>query len=572
MFIRIVLCGRYCVIAVTEYILLSLFINIKFKTMKKLPICILGLLMFVVFSLSAQNAQDVVIPIPNSVVTSSDSVVLFNKFVSISEDGAPDVAKYLKQELEVSYLLEVRKLSKIKRHNMAEFWGTEISIVVDDDSSIASEGYVLDIDDDIKIIASTQTGAFYGVQTLFQLMKAGERNNGFVLSAQKIEDAPRFSWRSYMLDESRYFLGEEQVYRLLDAMAALKLNVFHWHLTDDAGWRLEIKKYPKLTEVGSKRIDTEIGTWGSNKTSGVPHEGFYTQKQVKKILKYAKDRHIKVVPEIEMPGHASAAIASYPWLGTKNVEIEVPVKFGKHYHIYDVIDPRVQEFMKDVVSEVIELFDADVIHIGGDEVRFNHWEEDDDMVAHKKKMNYSSFMDIQIEFTNDMSRYIEEQGCSMMGWNEILGKNLHTDDNIKFAETSTKVAPNVIVQFWKGDLKDLSAAAKQGYRLVNSYHRSTYLDYSHSVIPLEKAYAFDPIPAGLDKEYHSNIIGFGSQMWREWAPTVKHVQAQTFPRIAAYSEVGWSSLENKNYDSFLLRLAPIIKRWREYGINVYHKY
>ena len=540
--------------------------------MSKLSICILSILLFVGISLSAQNAQDVVIPIPNSAVISSGRVVLFNKFVSISEDGAPDVATYLKQELESSFLLEVKKWAKIKRHNMGDVWGTEICIVVDKESSIEPEGYVLEIEDDIIITSSTQTGAFYGVQTLFQLMKAGDKNNGFELLCQKIEDAPRFSWRSYMLDESRYFLGEEGVYRLLDAMAALKLNVFHWHLTDDAGWRLEIKKYPKLTDVGSKRKDTEIGSWGSNKTSGVPHEGFYTQKQVKKILKYAKERHIKVVPEIEMPGHASAAIASYPWLGTKNVEIEVPVKFGKHYNIYDVIDPRVQEFLKDVVSEVIELFEADVIHIGGDEVRFNHWEEDADMVVHKKKMGFSSFMDIQIEFTNNMSLYIEEQGCSMMGWNEILGKNLHNDDNINFAETSTKVAPNVIVQFWKGDLKDLSSAAKQGYRLVNSYHLSTYLDYSHSTISLEKAYAFDPIPAGLDKEFHDNIIGFGSQMWREWAPTLKSVEAQTFPRIAAYAEVGWSKLDNKNYDSFMLRLAPIIKDWRERGINVFHKY
>ena len=191
------------------------------------------------------------------------------------------------------------------------------------------------------------------------------------------------------------------------------------------------------------------------------------------------------------------------------------------------------------------------------------------MVAYKKKMGFASFMDVQIEFSNNMSRFIEEQGCSMMGWNEILGKNLHSDDNISFDDASTKIAPNVVVQFWKGDINELANAAKQGYKLVNSYHEATYLDYSYEKIPLKVAYDFDPIPEGLDAEYHDNIIGFGCQMWTEWAPTATHIQKQTFPRIAAYSEVGWSAKEEKNYENFLSRLAPMVERWRAAGIEVY---
>lgn len=508
----------------------------------------------------AQNAEDIVIPRPNSVVM-QEGTILLEKFASISEKNALNVSKYLKSTIEDMFDLKVKQRAS----------SVEIALVVDENFDIKDEGYILDITTkNISINASTESGAFYGVQSLLQLMRAGENGGKIMMSNQKISDVPSFSWRSYMLDESRHFLGEEEVYRLLDAIAELKMNVFHWHLTDDAGWRIEIKKYPLLTEIGSKRSDTQVGGWNSDKRSGVPHEGFYTQKQIKRVLEYAKARYIKVVPEIEMPGHACAAIAAYPWLGTKNVAIEVPAEFGKHYHTYDVIDPRVKKFMHDVVTEVIDLFQTDVIHIGGDEVRFNHWEEDKDMVEYKRMKNFNSFMDIQIEFTNDMSRFIESKGCRMMGWNEILGKNLHTDDNIEFEDTSTKIAQNIIVQFWKGDLKELVSAAKQGYKMVNSHHVSTYLDDTHESIPLKKAYDFEPIPKGLDAQYHDNIIGLGCQMWREWAPTVERVHEQTFPRIAAFAEVGWSDSDIKDYDNFVMRLNPIIKEWEKRGIKGYN--
>ncbi len=514
-----------------------------------------------VATVRAQSAADVVVPRPNNVELLGGDVQV-SKSIKIKHKNAAGVAKYAREEIVAQFGVAEKETKP-----------TLVQINVNKNAKMGAEAYELLIKDDkIKIVAATKAGAFYGVQTLLQLLRASQQEDGFKLTAQKIVDSPRFEWRSYMLDESRHFMGEVGVYRLLDAMADMKMNVFHWHLTDDAGWRIEIKKYPLLTEIGGKRKDTQVGGWNSDETTGEPYEGFYTQRQIRRILKYAKERNIKVVPEIEMPGHACAAIAAYPWLGTKNEQIDVPAKFGKHYHTYDVIDPRVKQFLKDVVKEVYELFDTDVIHIGGDEVRFDHWEEDADMVAHKEKMGYTSFMDIQIEFTNEMSRYIESLGASMMGWNEILGTNLHADDNISFDETSTKIAPNVIVHFWKGDLNELTKAAQDGYRLVNSYHGSTYLDYSHDNISLSKAYSFDPIPEGLSKEYEDNVIGLGTQMWREWAPTEERVQTQTFPRLAAYAEVGWSDLANKDYDNFVLRLRELVKYWSESCGLSYHEY
>ncbi|MFI3314662.1 MAG: beta-N-acetylhexosaminidase [Rikenellaceae bacterium] len=500
--------------------------------------------------------SDVIIPKPNS-TTVGEGVLTIKNGVQITSTASSEVTEYTKNALSDKFSLSTTQ-------------GKIINLNIDTTSIINPEGYILEVTSKgININGSTSQGVFYGVQSLIQLMEAGKVEGAIKIQNMRIEDAPRFAWRSYMLDEARHFFGEENIYRIIDVMAELKLNVLHWHLTDDAGWRIEIKQYPLLTEIGSKRADTEIGTWGSNKTAGKPHSGYYTQEQIKSIVKYAKERNIKIIPEIEMPGHASASVAAYPWLSTKNEKIEVPVKFGKHYYTYDVIDTKVQEFLKNVIDEVIELFDTDVIHIGGDEVRFDHWEADAGMRAHKRKNGYSSYMDIQIEFTNMMSRYIESKECSMMGWNEILGTNLHADDNISFSETSTKIAPNVVVQFWKGDINELTKAAEQGYRLVNSYHSFTYLDYSYGNIPLAKAYSFDPIPDNLDEKYHKNIVGFGCQMWTEWVPDVDVLNRQTFPRIAAYAEVGWSEKEVKDFDNFTSRMPALVERWKEKGIVGY---
>ncbi|WP_254712598.1 beta-N-acetylhexosaminidase [Polaribacter haliotis] len=372
-----------------------------------------------------------------------------------------------------------------------------------------------------------------------------------------------------MLDESRYFHGEEFVKMILDEMARLKMNVFHWHLTDDAGWRIEIKKYPKLTEIGSKRKDTEIGSWGSNKTSGESHSGFYTQEQIKNIVSFATERHITIVPEFEMPGHSSAAIAAYTWLGTAGKAIEVPVKFGRHFDNYDVTKPKVVQFIKDVLSEMFALFPSDVIHIGGDEVGYKVWEESPHVQKYMKKNGLKTPADLQISFTNDISKFIKQKGKRMMGWNEIMGANIHKgfEEKQNDKDAETELAKNVIVHFWKGDIDLATKAAEKGYGIVNSLHSNTYLDYSYKSINLEKAYNFNPIPKGLNIKYHENVYGLGCQMWSEWTPKNSDVEYQTFPRIAAYAEVGWTNLENKNFTDFKQRLKKIKQYWDEKNIN-----
>lgn len=516
----------------------------------------LVLLGLVAFYAKAQTHVSPILPKPASIAWQDGQFTIPNELNVYGEESQSEISYFSREVLAVSGL---------KTKLTSDPSASQLILAVDSQLVKQPEGYQLIVTpENIQITGHDNAGVFYGLQSLIQLLYAGKEN--LAIPAQTINDAPAFSWRSYLIDEGRYFKGEKEVYEMLDEMAALKFNVLHWHLTDDGGWRIEIKKYPKLTEIGSKRKDTEIGTWGSGKTSGEPHDGFYTQEEVKRILRYARERHIKVVPEIEMPGHASAAIASYSWLGSSGEEIEVPVKFGKHYPTFNVANARVQQFLKEVVDEVLELFQTDVIHIGGDEVRFNEWENNDEINALKQKNNFSSYMDIQIDFTNKMSQYIQGKGARMMGWNEILGQVLHEDDNIHFDNPSQQVAGNVIVQYWKGDLQEIASAVSKGYDIVNSHHQYTYLDYTFDQIPFEKSYNFQPIPDNIPEELKHKIIGIGCQMWAEWAPTKKVVQKQTFPRLAAYAEVAWTPRELKDYDDFLSRLPYFLKRWDNKGI------
>ncbi len=441
-------------------------------------------------------------------------------------------------------------------------------IVFKIDENLADEGYELTITEDkILICAKNTTGWFYGTQTLMQLCSYNadfsKYEKQLTLKEVKIKDAPNFKWRAFMLDEARYFKGMEQVKMLLDEMAFLKMNVFHWHLVDDQGWRIEIKKYPKLTEIGSKRKSTQIGPlqWESPIQSAEPHEGFYTQEEIKEIIKYAKDRHITIVPEIEMPGHSTAAIASYPWLGTSKQVTEVPIKFGVGKDVYDVTNERTNQFLRDVLDEVMALFPSNVIHIGGDEVKYNHWKSSESVQKYMKEKNLATPADLQVYFTNNISKYLESKGRRMMGWNEIMGHNLHDYQDQNDTKTSQKLAEKSIVHFWKGDVKLAETAAKNGYEIVNSLHTYTYLDYEYKNLPLSKAYSFDPIPEKLDEKYHDKIIGLGCQMWGEWIPTNGDMHYKVFPRIAAYAEIGWTAKKRKDFTLFKTSLKNLQKRW-----------
>ena len=455
------------------------------------------------------------------------------------------------------------KLASSSSHNDSNV--LPISLTLDESISNGTEAYSLSITETgIRIRSVSSRGCFYALQTLNQLVSL--KGDEVSLPKLEIHDYPNYRWRSFMLDESRYFFGKVFVLRLLDELAALKINKFHWHLTDDQGWRIEIKKYPELTRKGAWRKDSQIGGWKSELRSGNAHGGFYTQKEIKEIIDYAQVRGIDIIPEIEMPGHSSAAIAAYPWLGVLGELTEVPFVFGKHMDSYNISDPRVISFLHDVLDEVCALFPSEIIHIGGDEVSFGAWSKSERMQTYLKQQNLVSSADGQIFFTNSISDFLEKKGKRMMGWNEILGQNIHGFDNSADYQTKTSLSKKTIIHFWKGDIKLIADAAQKGYEIVNSLSSSTYLDFKYDGISLKKMYDFNPIPEGLEKKYQNKIIGVGCQMWTEWTPTSKDVEYHTFPRVAAMAEVAWSG--KREYSGFVNRLKEMGKGWKNKGINV----
>ncbi|WP_339709272.1 beta-N-acetylhexosaminidase [uncultured Kriegella sp.] len=513
------------------------------------------------FAILGQSSDVQVIPRPNQVIKKSGHYIFSGEdFTVHGKSGLQHITKYTTTVLEEDFGWKVKTVDKKTATVDLLF---ELSAKEMD----SEESYTLRVDKKgIRIAATSEQGLFYGLQTLRQSFK--EQDGKWTLDHMEIKDTPRFGWRAYMLDEGRYFKGKEQVKKILDEMARLKMNVFHWHLVDDQGWRIEIKKYPLLTEIGSKRPTTQVGPrkWQSPIQSGVPHEGFYTQDEIREIVSYARERHITVVPEIEIPGHSSAAIAAYPWLGSSGKQIEVPIKFGVSKDIFNVANPKVFSFLTNVLDEVMALFPSKVIHIGGDEAKYDHWESSKDIKSYMKENNLKSFADVQIDFTNKISRYIESKGRKMMGWNEILGHNVHDYQSAKDEGAEEKLSKSSVVHFWKGDIKLMAQAASEGYDIVNSLHSETYLDYSYKDISLRRAYDFDPVPEDLDEKYHKRIIGTGCQMWGEWIPSSGYMDFMTFPRIAAYAEVGWTRPNRKDFESFLKSLSRMAEIWQAEGI------
>ena len=463
------------------------------------------------------------------------------------------------------YLLTDYKINaSVKQGNSGN-----IKIILDNPIlSDKPEGYQLTVSKkNIEIKAGTSAGIANGIQTLRQLIK--KRDNVFAVQRATITDYPAFSWRAFMLDEARHFKGKEVVLSILDEMARLKMNTFHWHLTNDQGWRIEIKKYPRLTEIGAFRDSTEMPLVGSGIFDGKPHGGFYTQKDIREIVDYASKRHITIVPEISMPGHSCAAIAAYPELGTSGKKIKVPGKFGVHYEVLKVSDPKVKDFLEDVIDEVITLFPGPVIHIGGDEIKYDQWKASPEIRAYMKEKGLKTPAELQIYFTNEISNMLDKKGKKMMGWNEITGDKLHDYQSVEDTkDIAQPLAKGTIVHFWKGDPELIKKTVSKGYNVVNSYHSFTYLNYSYSSIPLSKAYSFNPVPEGLSPEESSKILGLGCQMWGEVIPTIKDMTIDIYPRIAAYAETGWTENKNKDYKRFLKSLENLKKFWTDKGLII----
>lgn len=514
----------------------------------------------IIFSMgmNTSHAEMPIVPQPLKSKTLGGSLPIPKEITCDYSSKCANEAAYLKEVLFKRFNIQLKSSSGPS---------SLISLIITEKEEVVfgNEGYQLVISSmGISIKAAKPAGVFYGIQSLIQLIEI-DSNDMLTLPNVEIYDKPRFKWRALLLDEARTFQGMNVVKQLLDEMSALKMNIFHWHLTDDQGWRVEIKKYPELVKINSPKTLSE--------DLRQDDKGYYSQEEIREIVDYALQRHIKIVPEIEMPGHASAAIAAYPWLGVDKEPIEMPTKVtGIFLNNFDVTDQRVMKFIQNVLNEVKSLFPGGVVHIGGDEVNFSKWKSSAEVSAFMAKKGIETPADLQIWFTNKISAYLNRKKVRMMGWNDILGYKLHDyeENTLQDYSINQKLSPQTIVHFWKGDLKLVKETVAKGFDVVNSYHVYTYIDYPYSRIDLQKAYSFDPMPDGLDPEYENKIIGLGCQMWGSSVCTIETIEklhGQVFPRIAAYAEVGWVSRENKNFERFKNKLPMLIERWKSQGIS-----
>ncbi|MDP5092104.1 MAG: beta-N-acetylhexosaminidase, partial [Polaribacter sp.] len=408
----------------------------------------------------------------------------------------------------------------------------------------------------IKISAKSSKGAFYAVQSLLQLLPPKTTSKSIAIQCLEIKDEPKFVYRGMHLDVSRHFFSVDFIKKYLDLMAMLKMNTFHWHLTDDQGWRIEIKKYPKLQEIAAFRKETLIGHFSDEpqQFDGKKYGGFYTQEQIKEIVSYASERQITVIPEIEMPGHSQAAIAAYPELGCTGKQIEVATKWGVFEDIY-CTNENTFKFLEDVIDEVIPLFPGKYIHIGGDEAPKTQWKNCIHCQNLIKKEGLKDEHELQSYFITRMEKYINSKGKLIIGWDEILEGGL---------------APNATVMSWRG-IQGAIDAAKQKHTVVLTPNSHCYFDYYQSdneaeplaiggFLPLEKVYDFNPIPDELSTDESKFVLGVQGNVWTEYLSTPEKVEYMVFPRAIALAEVVWSSSENKNYTDFIHRLEFFNKR------------
>lgn len=436
---------------------------------------------------------------------------------------------------------------------------------------LGTEGYILiSSPKRVTIRAAQLNGLFYGTQSLLQLLPL-ENNEGRSIGENSIpipcvtmRDLPRFGWRGAMLDVSRHFMPPEFVKKFIQLLAMHKMNVFHIHLTDDQGWRIEIKKYPKLTEIGAWRKETLIGHVyeEAHEYDGVPHGGFYSQETIGDIVAFAAQHHVTIVPEIDMPGHTQAAIAAYPFLGNLPEGISVSPTWGIHKNILNANEETIG-FMQDVLNEVLNLFPGGYIHIGGDEVEYDQWVQSQSIQARMRELNIKEEKGLYSYFIETLSKFLMGRGRRMVGWDEILSTNAKGDP---------------VIMAWRGVDYGVTAV-KLGKDVVMAPMEWTYLDWYQSedtdteplaiggYLPLEKAYSFEPIPDSLSADEQMHILGGQAQLWTEYMPNERHVEYMAFPRLPALAEALWTPKSERSFDDFKPRLQNHLLRLRELDVN-----
>lgn len=497
-----------------------------------------------------------VIPKPQTLLPFSGNFDLSSNATIVVEH------KSLKKECH-QFLRQAQELFNL-RFNFGKISGNEPCIFISYDSTgLPPEGYELYINRNGVNLYGTKAGIFYGLQTILQLIQPGERAGTFMLPSCSIIDYPRFTWRGMHLDVARHFFTKEEVKSYLRYMAMYKMNTFHWHLTDDQGWRIEIKKYPRLTSVGAWRKQTLIGHFSEepDRYDGIPHGGFYTQNEIREVIRYADSLHITIVPEIEMPGHASAMLAAYPHLGNFDVKYEVQGTWGVFNEVLSPSDTTF-EFLENVLTEVAALFPGKYIHIGGDECPKTEWENSMFCQNQIRKFALDGEKGLQSWFITRIVKFLDSKGKKAIGWDEILEGGL---------------AKGAAVMSWRGEEGGI-AAAKAGHNVVMTPGSHCYFDYYQSqnpgeplaiggYLPVEKVYSYNPVPQVLNADERRFILGVQANLWTEYIPDFRQVQYMIFPRMCALSEVAWTRSEIKSYQPFVGRLTAHMNTFDRMKIN-----
>lgn len=530
-----------------------------------LRICALSLVVASVLPTNAQSvlkANDIsIIPQPQSLKVLSGAFTVNNK-TKIYFDGANTDLKAIAEQLSDQFQELTGYKVQVVSGTATLPSGSILLTTKNAPATLGDEGYSLSVNPrKIVVTGKTAHGVFYGVQSIYQLLPfKGKKLAQFAIPAVSITDNPRFEWRGLMLDVGRYFYSVDFLKKYIDYLAMHKMNTFHWHLTEDHGWRIEIKKYPRLTEIGAQRAGTQFDR--SKLQDNNPHWGYYTQEQIKEVVAYAKQRFVTVVPEIEMPGHTLAVLAAYPELSCTGGPFEMPVRWGIQKDIYCAGNEQTFKFLEDVLSEVVELFPSQIVHIGGDEAPKDRWKTCPKCQARIKAEGLKDEHELQSYFIKRIENFLLTKNRRIIGWDEILEGGL---------------APNAAVMSWRG-VKGGIAAAKLKHDVVMSPSTFLYFDYYQGepyleptaiggLSTLQNVYSYEPVAEELTAEEAKYIKGVQGNVWSEYIHSPAKVEYMTFPRAAALAEIGWTNPELKNWDSFKKRMELGYKRYNDLGIN-----
>ena len=533
------------------------------------------LILCVIFALfiSSLSAKEIsIIPLPAKMELKSGEFTLKEKakvYIADKNGAFEKVYKRWESKFENSTQIELQQTRNEKR----------ASVAIIQNPKLKAEAYHLSVKTEgIRIEASDAAGLYYALLSLEQLscveLLAGVKVKNWDRSfpCVEIEDTPRFGWRGFMLDEGRHFYGKDEVKKIIDAMARYKMNRFHWHLTEDQGWRIEIKKYPKLTDVGAWR-ESKVLAYGEVKPDGKRYGGFYTQEDIKEVVAYAKERFIEIIPEIDIPGHSQAAVASYPEFLACDPEKkhEVWLWQGISTDVINVANPKAVEFAKDVIDELTELFPFGYIHLGGDECPVNKWQKNKECQDLLQKIGSENYRDLQIHFYKQLKDHIAQKPADkqrkLIFWNEVLHGN------------TKPLGEDITIMAWIGADQAALSAAKRGMNTILTPQIPYYINRRQSKLEteprsqgwgtetVEAVYNYIPMKGAETTELQNRYMGVQANFWTEWVEEASIVQYLMFPRLAAVAEAGWTPQEKRKYEDFLQRLQAESEYYRLKGLN-----